>query len=243
LDVGYLGIDTGALYRNEAVVASAIRDSGKTGIFITTKLSPADMGYNEALRGVTASLDKLEVDTVDMLLVNWPGKFKLPPGDAAHRKARVETWGAFEHLYNSGKARSIGVANFTVKHIKDLEADGAQILPMVNQIEVHALLQQRDLIDFCRAKKIVTQGYGPFGSEGAPVLKEVGNFKIPPAAAALSIASSLADAIVLKSSTPSRIAENFEVLNSPFQFNEVEEELIKGLNMNKHYSWDPSGIV
>lgn len=170
IDAGYLGVDTGSIYRNEQYVASAIRDSKKP-VFIQTKIQPSDMGHKEAIAAFEGSLKQLQVPIVDMLLINWPGKAKVALSSQEHRKARIETWRALEEIYRSGRAKSIGVSNFTVTHLEQLIEDGAEVVPMVNQIEVHAQLQQRELVKYCRYHKIIAQAYSPFGGNTAPVLK------------------------------------------------------------------------
>ncbi|WP_099221530.1 aldo/keto reductase [Listeria costaricensis] len=154
IEAGYISIDTAAAYRNEEGVGQAIRESGKPRdeLFITTKLWNADQGYASTLEAFETSLSKLGLDYVDLYLIHWPvaGKFK-------------ETWRAFEKLYQEKKVRAIGVCNFHEHHLKELMAD-AEIIPMVNQIELHPLLSQEPLRAFCKEHDIVVEAWSPLGS-------------------------------------------------------------------------------
>jgi diketogulonate reductase-like aldo/keto reductase len=148
LEAGYRHIDTAAMYGNEDSVGAAIRKSGipREKIFVTTKLWNSDHGNPE--RALDTSLRKLKFDYVDLYLIHYPVR------------ERRQSWRALEALRTQGKARSIGVSNFTIKHLKELLAETATF-PAVNQVEFHPYLYQRDLLDFCAAKGIVTEAYSP----------------------------------------------------------------------------------
>ena len=241
IDAGYLGVDTGSIYRNEQYVVSAIRDSQKP-VFLQSKIQPSDMGHKEALAAFHGSLKQLQTPYVDMLLINWPGKAKTPPNSPENRKARIATWKALEEIYHSGRAKSIGVSNFTITHLEQLIEDGATITPMVNQFELHVQLQQRDLVKYCRDHKIIAQAYSPFGGNTAPVLKLLDKFTHPAPAVALKAAAWLADSVVLKSATPSRIVDNFKNANDLWELSQAERDEICGLDANKHFNWDPNTV-
>ena len=239
IDEGYLGIDTATVYRNEAIVSSAINDS-KKDVFLTTKLNPSEMGYNEAIQALQSSLDRMNRDSVDLLLIHWPGKAKQLPSDPRNRKARIDTWKALEEIYRSKKAKSIGVSNFTVEHLKQLAEDGATIVPMVNQVELHLELQQHDLVQYCREHRIVVQSYSPFGGEGAPLIDVARrNFQVPPEQFCLQVAALLADSVVVKSASPERIKRNLSALNQPMT---VGEEISR-FDLNQHYCWNPYTVA
>ena len=171
IDAGYRGIDTASIYRNEEVVGKAIKDSGKRNdIFITTKLSPMETGLEVAYQAFNACLGRLGVAHVDMLLIHWPGKAKVATDSPENRRARKQTWEALERIHQEGRARFIGVSNFTETHLTQLFEDGAKIKPYANQVEVHVLLQQRSLREFCKSHGILLQCYSPLGSGGAPVI-------------------------------------------------------------------------
>lgn len=151
LELGYRSIDTASAYGNEAAVGRAVRASGlaRDEIFITTKVWNADQGYEQTLRAFGNSLDRLQMDYVDLYLVHWPVKDKIG-----------QTWRALEKLYGEGRARAIGVSNFLEEHLRELIND-AEVKPMVNQIEFHPHLQQPTLVDFCRNQEIQVEAWSP----------------------------------------------------------------------------------
>jgi diketogulonate reductase-like aldo/keto reductase len=148
LEAGYRHIDTAAMYGNEESVGAAIRMSGipREAVFVTTKLWNSDHGNPE--RALDTSLRKLKFDYVDLYLIHYPVR------------ERRQSWRALEALRAKGKARSIGVSNFTIRHLTELLAE-TKTVPAVNQVELHPYLYQRDLVDFCVAKGIVIEAYSP----------------------------------------------------------------------------------
>ena len=148
LEAGYRHIDTAAMYGNEESVGAAIRMSGipRENIFVTTKLWNSDHG-NPA-RALDTSLRKLKVDYVDLYLIHYPVR------------ERRQSWRALEALRAEGKARSIGVSNFTIRHLRELLAE-TKTVPAINQVEFHPYLYQRDLLDFCAGEGIVIEAYSP----------------------------------------------------------------------------------
>jgi diketogulonate reductase-like aldo/keto reductase len=148
LAAGYRHIDTAAMYGNEESVGAAIRMSGipRENIFVTTKLWNSDHG-NPA-RALDTSLRKLKVDYVDLYLIHYPVR------------ERRQSWRALEALRAEGKARSIGVSNFTIRHLRELLAE-TKTVPAINQVEFHPYLYQRDLLDFCAGEGIVIEAYSP----------------------------------------------------------------------------------
>jgi len=136
------------MYGNEESVGAAIRMSGipRENIFVTTKLWNSDHG-NPA-RALDTSLRKLKVDYVDLYLIHYPVR------------ERRQSWRALEALRAEGKARSIGVSNFTIRHLRELLAE-TKTVPAINQVEFHPYLYQRDLLDFCAGEGIVIEAYSP----------------------------------------------------------------------------------
>ena len=136
------------MYGNEESVGGAIRASGiaREGIFITTKLWNSDHGNPE--RALDASLRRLKMDYVDLYLIHYPvGQ-------------RLRTWRALETLQRQGKARSIGVSNFTIAHLTELLA-ATETVPAINQVEFHPYLYQRKLLDYCVRKGIALEPIAP----------------------------------------------------------------------------------
>jgi diketogulonate reductase-like aldo/keto reductase len=150
LELGYRHIDTAAIYHNEAGVGEGLRESGvpRDEVFITTKLWNDDQGYDSALRAFDHSARRVGVDTIDLYLIHWPGP------------ASGESWRALEKLHAEGRARAIGVSNFLAHHLEDL-LKRASVVPAVNQIEFHPLLQQPRAVAFCREHGIVVEAWSP----------------------------------------------------------------------------------
>jgi diketogulonate reductase-like aldo/keto reductase len=151
LEIGYRHVDTAALYENEADVGRALKDSGvpRKKVFVTTKVWNTDQGYEETLRAFDRSRKKLDIDVVDLYLVHWPvkGKYK-------------DTWKALEKLLADGKVRAIGVSNFLVHHLEDL-LQSASVRPVLNQVEFHPFLVQKDLLDFDSRSGIRHEAWSP----------------------------------------------------------------------------------
>jgi 2,5-diketo-D-gluconate reductase A len=230
-------VDTASIYRNEEIVGRALRDSGKP-VFLTTKLNPSEMGYENALLAVSACLARLGVRQVDLVIIHWPGKAKLAPDSLEHRHARIETWRALEKLKDDGKTRFIGVSNFMISHIENLLEDGARTKPYVNQVELHVQLQQRELKEYCNVHGIRLQAYSPLGSGGAPVLEVLTN-RSDPLKYALQAALKLSDSVVVKSAHVDRIQQNLEILKS-----ETESfEDLANFEEGKHYCWNPTVVA
>ena len=155
IEAGYRSIDTAALYGNEEGVGRAVASCGlpREELFVTTKLWNDDQGHDSTLRAFDASLQRLGLDYVDLYLIHWP----KPSLDRY-----VETWRAFETLAADGRARAIGVSNFQIAHLQRL-LDETQVVPAVNQIELHPRLQQEPLRRFHAEHGIVTEAWSPLG--------------------------------------------------------------------------------
>ncbi len=158
LDAGYRHIDTARIYDNEEAVGQAIKDSGidRDELFITTKLWNSDQGYDETLAAFDASMSRLGLDVLDLYLIHWP---------TPARDTYVDTWRAFEKLQADGRVTSIGVSNFQVAHLKRL-AEETDIVPAVNQIELHPWLAQTELRDYHATHGIATEAWSPLARGG-----------------------------------------------------------------------------
>ena len=148
LSAGYRHIDTAAIYENEESVGNAIRKSNITRkeIFVTTKLWNDD--HDDVERAFNESLSRLQLDYVDLYLMHFPVT------------GRNKSWKILEKIYKSGKAKAIGVSNFTIRHLKEL-LENSDIVPAVNQVEFHPYLYQKELLDFCNKNKIKLEAYSP----------------------------------------------------------------------------------
>jgi methylglyoxal/glyoxal reductase len=151
LEAGYRHIDTAAIYGNEKGVGRALKEFGlpREEIFLTTKLWNEDMRQHRATQAFQESLDRLQVDYVDLYLIHWPVK-----------GCYVEAWRAMQDIYKSGRARAIGVSNFKPHQIEDL-FKVADLVPAVDQVEWHPYLQQPDLIKYCQERGIHVEAWAP----------------------------------------------------------------------------------
>ena len=231
LQTGYRHIDTAAVYNNEEAVGIAIKESkiSREEIFVTTKLWNA--GHSDPLKAFNESLRKLDLDYVDLYLIHWPVE------------QRLNSWKILEEIYKSGKAKSIGVSNFTIKHLKEL-LKVAKIIPVINQVEFSPYLYQKELLNFCNENKIQLEAYSPLTKGHKLNDKKLIDLakKYNKTSAQILIKWELQHKIVAipKSTKEFRIKENFDVFN----FNIEKEDMNKLDNFNENFRtcWDPSNI-
>ena len=225
LEVGYRLVDTAMIYNNEREVGQAIRHSAvpRNEIFVTTKVWQNDMGYEATLRAFETSANKLDIGHIDLYLVHWPV-----------RATRKETWRALEKLYSEKRVRAIGVANYLMPFLQELELDW-QVVPVVNQIEFSPWLFLKDELNWCRAKNIVLQAYSPLvrGQKFLdPTLSAMAKkYEKTPAQIVLRWAIQLGISTIPKSSNPSRIKENFNI----FDFALIDEDMAALSNLHENY--------
>ncbi|MES0361117.1 MAG: aldo/keto reductase, partial [Anaerolineales bacterium] len=199
LDTGYRSIDTAAIYENEASVGKAIHEYGipRDELFITTKVWNADQGYDTALKAFDESMNKLQLEVLDLYLIHWPvvGRY-------------VESWKALEKLYQDGRVRAIGLSNFQIHHIEDILAI-CKVKPVLNQVEFHPRLRQANLHQFCVQNQVQLQAWAPLMQGKAldiPEIVEIGE-KYGKSAAQILIRWDLQHEVgtIPKSITPHRI--------------------------------------
>ena len=165
LALGYAHVDTAMIYRNEAGVGAAVRDSDAT-VFVTTKLWNSDQGHDAVLKAFDASFDRLGLDWIDLYLIHWP---------VPERDLFVETWKALVRLREEGRVRSVGVSNFRMIDLERI-IDDTGVVPAVNQIELHPHFQQQELRAFHAANGIATESWSPLGQGKAlsdPVITDI----------------------------------------------------------------------
>jgi 2,5-diketo-D-gluconate reductase A len=233
LDAGYRHIDTAAAYDNEREVGRGIANSdvGREDVFLTTKLWNADQGYDSTLAAFDASMDRLGVDYLDLYLIHWP----LPA-----KNAFVDTFKAFAHLRDQGRIRSIGVSNFEPEHLRIL-VDGTGIVPAVNQVELHPLLQQQELREMHAQLGIATEAWSPLGQGSLlanPTVTAVAEAHGKTAAQVLiRWHIQLGNIVIPKSVTPERIVSNFDVFE--FELSERDMASISSLRDGTRLGPDP----
>jgi len=223
LDVGYRHIDTAEGYGNEAGVGEGVRASGlgRDEVFITSKLDNSEHRPDDARRAFDKTLSELGFDHVDLFLIHWPLP-TLYDGDF------VSTWKTLEEFKADGRARSVGVSNFQVDHLKRLQAE-CDVVPAVNQIELHPYFHNEDVRAYGESQGIATEAWAPI-AKGAvnddATIKEVASAVGRTPAQVVLRWHLQRDSIVFpKSTTPERIEENFEL----FDF-ELDDEAMERLS-------------
>lgn len=177
IQVGYRHIDTAAVYGNEEGVGKGIKDSGvdRKDLFVTSKLWNTNRGYDSTKKAFQETLDRLQLDYLDLYLIHWPAN-KKQFGDKA-AQINADTWRAMEDLYKAGKIRAIGVSNFMPHHIDEL-LKTATVKPAIDQIEVHPGWPHRDEIKYLQGHDITVEAWAPLGGQGAKVMSNATMKKI-----------------------------------------------------------------
>ncbi|USK79170.1 aldo/keto reductase [Peribacillus frigoritolerans] len=235
---GYRSIDTAAIYENEEGVGQGIREGLKEAgisredLFVTSKVWNADLGYESTIAAYEKSLQKLGLEYLDLYLIHWPveGKYK-------------EAWRALETLYKEGKVKAIGVSNFQIHHLKDL-MEVSEVKPMVNQVECHPRLTQKEVQAFCKEQGIQLEAWSPL-MQGElldnEVLQAIAT-KHGKSVAQVILRWDLQNGIVTipKSTKEHRIVENSTVFD--FELTEEEMNQIDGLNQNHRVGPNPDNF-
>jgi diketogulonate reductase-like aldo/keto reductase len=234
IKAGYISIDTAAVYGNEEGVGKGIADSevDRERLFVTSKVWNSDQGYETTLKAFDTTLEKLGLEYLDLYLIHWPveGKYK-------------ETWKALEKLYKDGRIRAIGVSNFQIHHLEDLLTD-AEIAPMVNQVEYHPHLTQKELHAFCKDKGIQLEAWSPL-KQGELLQDETITRiadKYNKSAAQVILRWYLQNEVVTipKSTKEHRIIQNADIFD--FQLTSEEMNEINALNKNERVGPDPDNF-
>ncbi|KAJ7240457.1 Aldo keto reductase [Mycena rebaudengoi] len=217
---GYIHIDTAAAYANEKEVGQGIVASGvpRKSFFLTTKLNNTD--HKEAAEALELSLKNLGTDYLDLWLMHWPAPM-TPDMEADHSHDWLDTWKSMEKLYKAhpDKLKAIGVSNFSIEYLEKLLAV-AEVVPAVNQIELHPSCPQEELVEFCRQKGIVVTAFSPLGSDNSPLLTNevvkrlADKHGVEPANILVSLQANRPNVNVLaKSVTNSRILSNLKIID------------------------------
>ena len=247
LQQGYRHIDTAAAYGNEQQVGEAIASSDldRSDVFIETKIWISDFGYDETLHGYEKSAKKLGVDRIDLLILH-----QALPTDF---DKTIEAYKALEQLLADGKVRAIGVSNFMVRHLTDL-LEKTDVVPAVNQIEVHPFFQQREVQDFGREHGILTQAWSPIGGithyrdgEHKSALEDPTITGVADAhgksAAQVMLRWGIQEgrSVIPKSTKPERIGQNIDVFD--FELSDDEIAAIDGLETGVRGGPEPEDVT
>ena len=235
LSAGYRLIDTAQGYRNEEGVGAAIASAGiqRDELFITTKLTNSEQGYDKALRAFDESMNKLGLDVLDLFLIHWP----QPMFDQY-----VETWRAFERLLADGRVSSIGVSNFEIEHLERLFAE-TDVVPAVNQVELHPEFPQEELREFHAEHGILTESWGPLGQgkgllENPHILDVARGKGRTPGQVVLRWHIQVGNVVIPKSVNPDRIRENIDIFD--FELDEADMRAIEQVRTGRRLGADPN---
>ncbi|MEU7341260.1 aldo/keto reductase [Streptomyces sp. NPDC007074] len=233
LEAGYRHIDTAEMYGNEKEVGQAVRDSGldRDEVFVTSKLNNGAHAYDDALQAFDRTMEDLGLDRLDLFLIHWP-----LPG----RGDFVETWKAMEEIYRSGRTKAIGVSNFRPHHLRRL-LEESEVVPAVNQVEVHPYLTQGDVRAFGAEHDIATEAWSPIAQGKVlddPTINRIAE-RVGRTAAQVTLRWHIqrGDIVFPKSVTPKRIAENLDLFD--FELAEGDMREISALNRDERTGPDP----
>ena len=234
IDAGYRLLDTAMIYKNEGAVGEGVRRSSveRENLFITSKVWNTDQGYDTALQAFDDSLQRLGTDYLDLYLVHWPTAGKY-----------TETWRALETLYTGGRVKAIGVSNFMRHHLEDL-LSGAEVVPMVNQMEFHPYLVQQDQVDFNAENGILYQAWSPLMSGQVVTVKQLrrlaGEYGRTIAQIVLRWSLQKGVLSIPKASSRERIMENAALFD--FTLTEEDIALIDALDRGQRVGPDPDNF-
>ena len=234
LNNGYRSFDTAQLYNNEKILGEAFVNSGvaRQELFLTTKVSNLNQGYEQTLKSFEQSLKDLQTDYLDLFLVHWPLKNHF-----------FDTWKAIEQLYETKMVRAIGVCNFHQSHFELLKTR-ANIKPMINQIEIHPYLVQKELIEYLNKEQIAIEAWSPLARGRVvdePLLINIGQ-KYQKSSSQVTLRWHVQkDLIVIpKSVNPLRIAENMQIFD--FELTDTEMQQIDSLNEDFRTGPNPDNV-
>ena len=232
---GYRHFDTAQIYGNEAFVGKALAQTEltRTDLFVTTKIWNENQYWDDLIPSFEKSLENLQTEYVDLLLLHFPVT-----------ELRRPAWRKMEEVAKSGRAKAIGVSNYTIRHLEELLSE-CEIKPAVNQVELHVYLQQPELVEFCKQHDIVVEAYSPlahgYGLDN-PALEKIGaKYEKTPAQVMLRWCLDIGTVPLPKSVHEERIRENFDI----FDFKLSDEDLaeLKKLDKNYRTCWDPTNVA
>jgi len=231
IKAGYRHFDSAQAYGNEQMLGNAWQASGKKRgeLFLTTKIGVQNFRYKKAHASFKESLAKLQTDYVDLLLLHFPVTI-----------LRKKAWKALEEIQKAGGARTIGVSNYTIRHLEEMK-NYARVMPVVNQVELHVFLQQPELVKYCRDHNIAIEAYSPLAHARAmdnQVINDIAK-KHGKTYAQIMLRWCIEQGFIVlpKSVTPSRIKENIDIFD--FKLDEKDIKLLATQNKSLRTAWSP----
>jgi diketogulonate reductase-like aldo/keto reductase len=231
IKAGYRHFDSAQIYENEQMLGEQWQASGikRHELFLTTKIWIENFGHKRAIKSFDESLEKLRTDYVDLLLLHFPVTI-----------LRKKAWQALEEIQAAGGAKSIGVSNYTIRHLEEMR-NYAKVMPAVNQVELHVFLQQPELVKYCREHDIVIEAYSPLAHAKAmdnDAIAAIAKKHDKTYAQVMLRWCVQSDFVVLpKSVTPSRIEENIDIFD--FLLDNEDMEKITAQDQNMRTAWSP----
>ncbi|HEY1645989.1 MAG TPA: aldo/keto reductase [Candidatus Saccharimonadales bacterium] len=234
IQCGYRLFDSAQAYGNEQFLGECVKEAAvkRQDLFITSKIAVQHFGHARAISSFNESISKLGMDYVDLMLLHFPVSV-----------LRKRSWQALEELKDRGLIKSIGVSNYTIRHLEEMKTY-AKEMPVINQVELHVFLQQPELLEYCRKEKIQVEAYSPLAHGVAmddPIIQKLARkYSKTYAQIMLRFLIQLDVVVIPKSVTPSRIQENIEVFD--FKLSSGDMTTLKGLDRNQRTCWDPTRV-
>lgn len=236
LNAGYRLLDTAAQYGNEEAFGEALKisDVDRKDVFLTTKLWTEDIRQHRTREAFQESLERLKTDYVDLYLIHWPAE------------GYEDAWFEMEKLYKEKKIRAIGVSNFEIKHFESLRANGASVLPVVNQIEIHPYFRNEGVVDYCRKKGILSEAWCPLGgpsnmeSNDEQIIQIAKKYNKTPQQIILRWHFQRGIIAIPKTSRLVRMKENLDIFDFNLHFEEFE--MITSLDKGMRLGADPNSF-
>ena len=232
LEAGYRHFDTAQVYGNEAYLGKALAsaDVPRDELFITTKIAITNFGAKRTPHSFADSLQNLQMDYVDLLLLHFPVTL-----------LRDKAWQALEKIQSIGKAKSIGVSNYTIRHLEHL-LKHTGITPVINQVELHVFLQQPELVDYCRNHQIVIEAYSPLahgeGMDDPVLLSLAQKYNKSAGQIMLRWCAEQGTVPLPKSVHHERIQQNIDIFD--FEFDAADNQSLAQLDRGMRTCWDPT---
>lgn len=234
LETGYRHFDSAQVYGNEELLAEALEKAGakRQDVFITTKIGVVNFTPMLTRRSFDKSLERLKTDYVDLLLLHFPVTL-----------LRQRAWRDLEEIHGAGKAKAIGVSNYTIRHLEELLAS-CKVKPAVNQVELHVYLQQPDLLKFCADNDILVEAYSPlahgYGLDNEALAAVAEKHGKTPAQVMIRWCLDKGTIPLPKSVNAERVKSNIAVFD--FKLDEADMAALAALDANHRTCWDPTNV-